>query len=156
MEHELENWGIETRTVTIEEMDEAVKLYNEARADYDGKKAISNLAHESMESAKFALIKLLQSAGKSKYDSEKFGKVTLVDKLQVTTPKDLPSKIQFFGWLEQKFGEDYLAYLSINHQTLNSLYNAELKEAAENGTEFKVPGLEAPVTNTELRFSKSK
>lgn len=153
---ENEEWGIVQREVTTAELDEAVKLYNEKRLDYEGQKAISNDRHVHMEAAKLALIKLLQAAGKAKYDSEHFGKVTLIDKLQVTTPKTLGEKQQLFGWLAHKFGEDYLAYLNINHQTLNSLYNAELKESGLSGADFMIPGLEQPTTNTELRFSKTK
>jgi hypothetical protein len=153
---EQEQWGIETREVSTAELDQLISDYNTARADYEAQKAISNDRHERMESLKFEVIKLLQSAGKTKYEAEGIGKITLVEKLTVLTPKTLEEKQLFFGWLETKFGEDYLAYMSINHQTLNSLYNAELKEAGENGTEFKVPGLDMPTTNTELRFSKSK
>jgi hypothetical protein len=49
-----------------------------------------------------------------------------------------------------------MAYLSINHQTLNSLYNSELASCAELGIDFVVPGILPPTTSTELRFSKSK
>lgn len=149
-------WGIETREVTTAELDALVQKYKEARTQYEGAKAISNDLHAHMESAKMEVIRLLQAAGKSKYEAEGLGKVTLVDKLQVTTPKDLPSKMELFGWLEKKFGSEYFAYLSINHQTLNSLYNAELKEAGDNGEEFKIPGLEPATLNTELRFSSTK
>lgn len=156
IDNQSEEWGITTREVSTKELDELASAYNQKRVEYEGAKAISNDLHAHMESAKFELIKLLQVAGKTKYEAEGIGKITLVDKLSVTTPKTLGDKQLLFGWLESKFGEDYLAYLSINHQTLNSLYNAELKEAGDNGTEFSVPGLEPATTNTELRFSKTK
>jgi hypothetical protein len=149
-------WGITTREVSTAELDALASEYNKKRLEYEGAKAISNDLHAHMESAKFELIKLLQAAGKTKYEAEGVGKITLVEKLSVTTPKTLEDKAALFGWLKVKFGEDYLAYLSINHQTLNSLYNQELKEVAELGAEFNVPGLEPATTNTELRFSKTK
>lgn len=151
-----DEWAIETREVSTKELDELVAKYNEARKEYEGTKAISNDRHSHMESAKFELIKLLQVAGKSKYEAESIGKVTLVDKLSVTTPKTLDAKQELFSWLHSRFGDDYLAYLSVNSATLNSLYNNELKEAGINGTEFNIPGLEPATTNTELRFSKTK
>lgn len=148
---ENEDWGIETREVSTAELDNLITRYNEARAEYDAQKAISTDRFNVMESLKMEVIKLLQTAGKTKYEAEGIGKITLVDKLTVTTPKSMDEKVLFFGWIQKKFGDDYLAYLSVNYQTLNSLYNNEIKETGE-----AIPGLEQPTTTTELRFSKSK
>lgn len=140
----------EPREVTTKELDEAVKFYQTKRAEYEAAKAISNDRHAHMEAAERELIKLFQSAGKAKYECEGVGKVNLLEKLKVSTPKDLSSKTEFYGWLKAKYGEDYLAYLSINHNTLNTIYN----ESVANG---EVPlGLELPTTVVELRFTKSK
>jgi len=152
---EMNEW-IETREVSTKELDEKVKAYQAARKEYEDAKAISDDRHARAEAEKYELIKLLEVAGKQKYEAEGVGKITLVKKLKVTTPKDLPSKMEFYNWLHGKFGDDYFAYLSINYQTLNSLYNQELEQASLNGTEFNIPGLDKPTAETELRFSKTK
>jgi hypothetical protein len=75
-------------------------------------------------------------------------------KSSVTTPKTLEDKKQFFDFLESK--GMFLEMVSINSQTLNSLYKSLADEAAEAGVlDFKLPGIPEPTTYTNLKLRRS-
>ena len=139
--------------VSTAELDLLVKRLKEARMEYDQAKAISAEKSGKVDDLERELIALLDRAGKTLYEAEGVGRVTLVSKLAVTTPKDLADKEALFNWLESSFGkEGQLAYLTINYQTLNSLYNQQVKEAAERGESFQMPGIGLPTSTTTLQF----
>lgn len=140
--------------VTTKQLDEAVQKVVAARADYDVKKEISNEASRKVDQAEIELIDLLTQADKSNYQLDGVAKVTKVTKLQVNTPKDLEKKAALFKWIKEKFGaEGFLAYCSVNHQTLNSLYKQEF-EAAEDKFSFSIDGVDAPVAVETIRVNK--
>jgi hypothetical protein len=63
----------------------------------------------------------------------------------VRVPKDIEAKVEFFKWLNDKGRDVYWTYTTINSQSLNSLYKAEMEAAKEAGDfDFAIPGLGAP------------
>lgn len=135
-----------TREVTTRELDELVVSYKQAKQDYDLAHVISVGKYNFLEELKETLIALLTMAGKNSYTVDGVALVSVITKSQVTTPKTNEEKELFFGWLEWKYGRDaMIAYQSINHQSLNSLYNKELETALAKGEDFTVPGIGLPM-----------
>ena len=137
---------LEKREVTVAELDEAVIAYKLAKEEYDKASAVSSEKNSVAEKLKQNLLDLLTAAGKSSFILENVALVSVSLKTQVTTPKTIEQKEQLFKWIENKLGrEGLLAYQSINYQSLNSLYNSEMKEAVERGEEWNgIDGLEMP------------
>lgn len=74
-------------------------------------------------------------------------------KSSVTTPKTLEEKKEFFDFLESR--GIFLEMVSINSQTLNSLYKSLADEAAKEGVlDFKMPGIPEPTTYTNLKLRR--
>lgn len=136
---------LERVEVTTAELDDATKAYKLAKEAHDAASAISTEKHEEAEKCKNKLIDLLTAAGKSSYIVEDVALITVSLKTQVTTPKTIGQKEEFFKWVEERLGrEGLLAYQTVNYNSLNSLYNTAMKEAIDKGEEFSVPGLELP------------
>lgn len=71
----------------------------------------------------------------------------------VTTPKTLEEKRELFDYLRQQNIFDEM--VSVNSQTLNSLYKQLEAEALERGElEFKLPGVAEPTTYTTLKMKR--
>ncbi len=103
-----------------------------------------------MIAAQFEVLKALEQAGKTKYTVDGVGTVSKVDKLSVQTPKSMDDKKDFFKFLIKEGGEELLyAYATVNSMALNKFYN-ETKE--EKGMDYDIPGIDAPILNTQLRF----
>lgn len=141
------------REVSTKELDEAVKVMADARAEYDSAKAFSNEAHANYQSKLQGVMALLKEAGKTRYDVEGTGKVSVVEKLKVKMPSSPEQKAMFFSWLKTQGDEIANHYLTLNYNSLNSLYNLEF-EQSENKAEFSLPGIDSPESTSELRFKK--
>lgn len=72
----------------------------------------------------------------------------------VKTPKTLEDKRALFDFLREKGIFDEM--VSVNSQTLNSLYKNLAQEALEQGVlEFNMPGIAEPTNFTKLKMRKS-
>jgi len=150
-EREASDTGISTTTIDL-----SVKDYVEARREYEEAKARSNDFHAIMEEKEFAMQALLEQAGKSKYHVDGIGTVQAISKLTVQTPKTPEDKAKLFTWLKNKLGADgFLTYVSVNHNSLNSLYKTMFEEATDKAT-FSIDGIGQPVERKEIRFTKQK
>lgn len=142
--------------VSTVELDKLVEEYALKRKAVDEIKEQKKVLDEELDNVEMKLLSLLQKAGKTKYHVDELGTVSLVEKMSVTTPKDPADKAALFKWLKDTHGADgFLAYASVNSQSLNALYNEELGKA-EDKASFNIPGIGAPLAMTQLRFKKSK
>lgn len=145
--------------ISLQDMDDLVVAYYKARMDYEQKKLVSTEAYHHMELVQEKVMGLLKRAGKKNYSVDGVGRVQLVDKLKVKFPTDPTKREAFFKWLEEQHGKDtVLAMTTVNYQALNSFYTKAFEESVENGTadDFTVPGIDAPETETEMRFNKAR
>ena len=134
----------------LEKLDQMVLDYKESRKHYEALSKESKEAHKVYKQKEYELLQALEESGKSKYFLDGVGTVTKVDRLSVPTPKDMDSKKALFRYLIKEGGEELLyAYATVNSQALNKFYN-DTKE--EKGLDHEIPGLEAPIVNTQLRF----
>lgn len=73
----------------------------------------------------------------------------------VRVPKDAEAKAALFGWLKDKGEEVYYQYVTVNSQSLNALYKAEMEAAKEAGDfDFKLPGVGDPEATPTLSRRK--
>lgn len=145
-----------TQEVSTKELDAHVEQLRKIQEEYERHSAMAKELHFALENQKKKLMELLMKAGKTKYDAEGIGKVQLVDRMSVSYPKDLEARKQFVTWITDRLGEEgLLTYLTVNSQTLNSMYKQEF-ENADDPAMFSIPGLSEPTANTSVRFNRTK
>ncbi len=142
--------------ISLKEMDEAVKHVTDLRAIYKAAKKLSDEAYDQVKKGEAHLILLLEKAGKSVYVVEGVGRVKITHEMSVQTPKTTDDKKAFFEWLAKHKGQEIAdAYMSINANSLNSLYNELTEEAAQRGEILQIDGLGEPVTRTTLSLTRA-
>ena len=153
MEQQEEFYEVEPKKeVSVTDLTRLVCQYVDSRAEYDEAKTLSSAKHDVVEGHKTKIIEMLNEAGLKKFSVPGVGDIMKIETLTYQTPKDPADKEKLFGYIENKFGKDgFLAYASINHQTLNSL----AKLLVEGG-ETAIPGLGLPKSEPTLRFNRSK
>lgn len=141
--------------VSVKELEETITMLVEARAEYDRAKTIASEKNATVELLEEKVTELMEKADKDVYVGRD-ARITIVSKLQVTTPKSPEDKQKFFEWLKLKHGEEAMwAYATVNHNSLNSLYNTEAEEAKVRGEMISVDGIEAPTIRKTLQVRKS-
>ena len=72
--------------------------------------------------------------------------ISVSEKLTVKTPKRPEDKVAFFNYLKETKGEEVmLHYQTVNSQSLNSFFKAEMESKTdEEKLTFNLPGIEAP------------
>lgn len=149
-----DQWEVPTEEVSISELDEAVKAFQEARIDYETKKKISNEADAVCKEAKKKLYNLLNSAGKKSWEVEGIGKVSKYETFSFKTPKSPIEKQALAKYMQDKYGKDvFWEMFSVNSMSLNSWANQEFDN---DPSLVKIPGLEDPVANEKIRFNTSR
>lgn len=142
--------------ISLHSMDKAVKSIRDLRDTYAKAKKLSDEAYEHVKRAEAELILMMEKSERSVYIVEGVGRVRISHEMSVQTPKTLDEKKAFFEWLAKNKGQDVAdAYMSINSQSLNSLYNELQEEAASRGEILQVDGLGEPIARTKLSLTKA-
>jgi hypothetical protein len=108
---------------------------------------------KDLETIQYEILKMMEA---SEIDSFKAFGFTFFPKTleSVKVPKDDDAKRELFEFLKEKGLYD--DYVTVNSQSLNSLFKALNEEAAQNGIlDFSIPGLEEPTISTKLSMRKS-
>lgn len=145
--------------VTTQMLDTLVSEMQKKRAIYEDAKSIASEKYNEYAEAEGKLVEAMQLAGKTKYVVEGVGTVYFVNKLVVPTPKTVEQKKLLFKYLQDKHGETYFYdKTSVNHQTLQGIYNSDWEESKEsgNGDVFSIPGLDQPTSQISLNFRKER
>ncbi len=143
--------GPQEQVVSIDQMDTLILKLRKSREEYDKRKKASNEAHALLEEVEKEVMNALKANGRTKFEAEGVALVYIVTKEVFGTPKTLEQKRGLFTYITVKYGEDVLTnLLSMNHQTLNSWANAEIKDDPS----LQIPGLDAPTTVESLTFRK--
>lgn len=144
------------KELTVKEVDDTIKRIVELRADKKVIKEAMDAVDTELDVQESKLIKMLEEAGKTAYIAEGFGKVKISYIMTVQTPKSTEDKLAFFTWLEQNKGKDIAdAYITVNSQALNSLYNELSEEFASRGEVLQIDGISEPLTRTKLSITKA-
>ena len=137
--------------VTTDELDSKIKEMQELREIYDEKKKEASKAHADYEQQKYAVLKLLEASGKSKYYVEGLGTVSVVLTKSAKIPKDFETKKSLIDYFYGLGKEAYYSFVTVNSRTLNSYIN----EQTETNPDFKIQGIEQTI-GSDLRFRKEK
>lgn len=154
----LDEWeeaeGKTDEALSLDQMDALIKQMRDKREEYEEQKKLATDKYKEYQELEHKVILALENSGKKSYKVDGLGTFSLVYKQVITTPKTVEDKRKFFDYVKEKYGDDYLDSLrSVNHQTLNSFYNEEAKNA-EDPSMFGIPGLDQPTIKTEARFRK--
>jgi len=144
-------------SITTEDLDVMVSVMAKSKKEYEQRKAKSDEAHAIYQEKRAKLVSTLQACNKKKYSVDGIGTVSVTEKLKVRTPKGLEAKKELAAWLKQQLGDDGMhTYLSVNYNSLNSLYNQEFEHAKDRGQggDFYIPGIEKPEAEFGLSFRK--
>lgn len=135
----------------IKELQELVKVYDDARNDYDEKRRISSKAYEEYKEKEAKIIAAMEENDMDKVFIKGVGTLSTVHKLVYRTPKTPEAKRKLFDHLEEFYGKDFLeSIVQINSQTLNKLCN----EMTEQG-ELEIAGLDEPTSVVSLSRRKA-
>lgn len=165
----LDQWNevqAQTSAVTLEELEKLIADYRTKRETAEKFRQEKVKMEKEFDEAEARLISAMQLLGKTKYYVEGVGTLYFIDKLVVPTPKTVADKTKFFAWIEQNYGRTVLLEkVSVNHQTLQSMYNSAAKEHREKclseGKEdqaaiFSIPGIETPTEQRSVGFRKER
>lgn len=140
--------------VTLEEMDKAIaemKLAQEAYKEASKESARLQGVFKALEEK---VIQMMEDCEKKTYIAEGV-RVTVKYTMSVLTPKTPDEKKAFFAWLREHKGDEIAdAYLSVNSQALQSLYNELTEEFASKGEILEIDGLQEPTARTSLSITK--
>lgn len=143
--------------LSVEELDTLVANLKAQRDECKRLEALKTDAEKLKAKIEGMILEFLRASGKSKYFVDGIGTVYQIEKLVFPTPKTVEQKEALFEYIRSKYGEDALSgYLSINHNTLNSFANSEMKEELKKDPGFKIPGLEEPTMRTSLGMRKDR
>jgi hypothetical protein len=146
----------EENGISLADMDAAIGKIREMEEKYKEAKKVSDALFEELSFAKQRVIEMLERSGRTVYIAEGLGRVKLTYEMSVQTPKTPEEKKSFFAWLADEMGQETAdAYLSVNSQSLNSLYNDLSEQYARRGEVLQVPGLGAPIARTKLSVTKA-
>lgn len=133
--------------ISVEDIDELVKLYSTARADYELKTKLAKEANAVCESLKAKIINILDSASKKNWQVDGVGRITRTTRYspQVINKEDMIKHFQ------DKGHEEFLAFVSVNHMTLGSY----VKQEKEANPDFSMPGVEM-IEVPNISFTRSR
>jgi predicted nuclease with TOPRIM domain len=163
----LDQWTAEAAKgsgVTLEHLEELIKKYRAARDAAEKFRVEKTRIEKEFSDLEGQLIEAMEQTGKSKVYVEGAGTMYFIDKMVVATPKTNEDKIKLFDFITKSYGQKVLIEkVSVNHQTLQSLYNNAAKEFAEKcesdgkpelAATFHIPGLQAPTNQRSIGFRK--
>ena len=144
------SWEEQDET-TVAALQELLKCFWMAKQQVNKLKKDLDAAEKTQTEFKDKLLERMQQEGMQRFDGDECF-VLVMEKKYVVTPKTKEEKQLLFLWL-QKQGV-YWDYVSVNYQSLQSLYK-EQKEIS-NEENFTLPGIEPERTKIDLRAFKQK
>jgi hypothetical protein len=140
--------------VTMTELDAIVKELEVKRKIYSEKKGEASAANDEVEAIEGKIMAILEAHNKTKYSVDGVGTVYTVDKFQVSFPKD-PDKADKLR--EYCLNNGLGSMLTINHNSLNSLYKSKKEELEIEGKlDFSnvLDGVDEPKVYKTISFRK--
>jgi hypothetical protein len=146
----------QAKPVTVADFDALVEQMKVAYAEQEEKKAAATEANKKVSALEAKCVAYLDELKRDNF-STPFGTPYVIQNWKVKNPDGNEEKQAFFKYLEQKGGQELvLKYMTVNNNSLNSLYKTELKEAEARGELLSIPGLGAPSLYKSLGWRKAK
>jgi len=142
--------------VSLAELDGMIKnLFEQRKAIEEMEDAVDE-KKKIMEALKEKIRGILEAHNKPNYPTQ-YGTVYTQTKYQVSMPKDPARAAQLRAYFAKRNMEDML---TVNHMTLNSLFNSivEEKETLGETIDMKniIPGVDEPTARVVLAMKKGK
>lgn len=135
---------------------ELVKKTNRAvelRQAIEKTKAELALLQDEFSPLSDEIVKILEALNIDSISAEGF-MFFIEEKSSVKIPRSNEDKEKFFAYLKSIGVYDEI--VSVNSQTLNSLFKSLSEQALENGVlDFQIPGIEEPKTYKSLRMRRT-
>lgn len=146
---------MEAKDMTLTEFDELIgESFKVKQEIEDFEKTVLDPLKDRLKTIDNKILAHLEKADLSSFKS-KYGTVIRSKKFSVQTPKTTDQKAAFFQWLKDKGDEVYWQYVTVNSQSLNSLYKEEMDIAKEEGNiDFVIPGILEPTYYEQLSKRK--
>jgi len=145
------DWEQENTGITTQQIDEEIINMMKAKEAYEKIHEEAKVLNAAYETCRERVIDILTRANKSSYKVDGLATISRFTKFVVKTPKTNEEKAQLFKWIKDTMGaEGFLAYASVNHNSLNSLWNSEFEKCEEKAT-FNIPGVGSPVAEENIR-----
>ena len=142
-------------TVTEQDLDNSIASFFELEAEIDAAEDLIKPKKKTLEDLKAQIAGHLKELNRKTYDSPA-GRFTLVQKWRVNLPETLPDKLKLLDWLKEK--GIYEETVTVNSNSLNSLYMQEWEAAKRNGEgmDFSIPGIGEPKLYETISKTKGK
>jgi hypothetical protein len=129
--------------LTMDQLQDIARDVIAQRDRYDDAKEKASIEYRQLEILENKIIAYMNKYNLKSQDFPGCGKFTVSVKAVVDTPKDFEQKKAFFEWLQTKGEVDFVTNLSVNHNTLQRIYNDEFELAAKEGRSvgFEIPGI---------------
>lgn len=142
--------------VSLSKLSEIVEVLFTKRAELDEKQKKLDEESALLEKLKGQVISILEKHNQKEFSHAKYGKVYTQTKYQVTMPKDPEKSAKLRAYFLERGMEEML---TINHMTLNSLYNSIKEEKEANGQDIDlseiIPGVDEPKPRVVLSMRKA-
>ena len=146
------DWDQDKEDINVEDLKDTIKAYYNARAHHDEMSKVAKEAYAPVAKYESEVISMLERSKLNNFELPDVCKVHMVAKTSVTVPKTPEDKAALFKWLKDELGADgFLAYATVNAQTLNKLFK-DMLELTEDPT-FRLPGVGDPRSYSTLRMN---
>lgn len=159
IEEQLELLGFTSPdNVQFKTADELGRKIAAQRAVCKQKKEEHRIENRKLEELEGQMLVYLNHFRKTSYDVAGVGTLYITTRSSVLIPRSPEDKKALLSWLRSKGEAVYLDKVSVNAQTLNSLYNEEHEIAEREGSldTFFIPGVGAPKKMQVLSLRKGK
>lgn len=141
--------------ISLKQISEMVELLFVKRAELEERQKALDEESKELEIVKQKVISILADHNQTEFSHKQYGKVYTQTKFQVSMPKDPAKSAALRAYFAKRGMEDML---TVNHMTLNSLYNSIKDEKEANGEPIVlneiIPGVEEPTARVVLAMKK--
>lgn len=143
-------------SITVADFDQLIVDMDAAYKEQEEKKAAATEANKKVQALEGKCVGYLKELNRNNFQT-KFGTPYVINNWKVKNPEDNDAKQKFFDYLRVKGGEELvLKYMTVNNNSLNSLYKTELKDAEKKGELLSIPGIGAASLHESLGWRKGK
>lgn len=141
--------------VTVADFDKLVEEMRLAYIEQEEKKAILTEINKKVNALEAKCVAYLKELKRDNFQTP-WGTPYVIQNWKVKLPENDVEKRKLFDWLESQGEQMKMKYLTVNSQSLNSLYKTMREEAIEKGEMFSLPGIAPPSLYESLGFRKGK
>lgn len=146
----------ELAPLTVGELQFLVKEMFVKRTQVEDKEEEAKVLRAELETLKSKVLAYLQDNNMTSFNVDDVGQVYSSNKYQVNMPKDPDNARKLREYLLGTEGLE--GYLTVNHNSLNSLYKSKVEEALSKGASIEgvLPGVGEPQVFTTIAMKKGK